>query len=214
MNNFAARSQKPPRHLLGAKEAEELFKPYKSLLSECIQAAWDAWETFYKPRHHILRSRCRANVLYDEIVFNVGQKFSALPEVVFKPFRSSFLLYIGDLAVVRFKKFRKDGRCSNIRTRQQNLFQHQMELPGLESGTMFQAGYFLDELQQKIERIAIVCQFGKSVLYSIELLGDVAPIVQLNTTPVPLPPTTGRFELKSEAMPKSEKGKKHRRKGA
>ena len=213
MANITGSPRQPPNHLLSLKAAEELFQPYRSLLSECIRSAWDAWETFYKPRHHVLRSRSRANILYDEIVFNVGQKFSMLPNVVFKPFRTSFLLYLGDLAVVRFKKFRKDGLCSNVRTHQQNLFQLQMELPGIESGTMFQAGYFLDHLQQKIARMAIVCQYGKRVLYTIELLGDIATAIEINPAPIAEPPKKDRFELKPETISKSEKGKKHTRKG-
>jgi hypothetical protein len=213
MDTFSGSPLQPPNYVLTLEKAEELFQPYKALLAECIQLGWDAWHSFYKPKHHILRSRSRATIVYDEIVSYVGQKFSGLPEVVFKSFRSSFLLYIGDSITVRFKKFNKYGRCSNIRTHQQYLFGLQMEIPGMKTGTMFQAGYVLDELQQNIVKKAIVCEFGNRVLYSIELFANVNAAIQIASIPVTAPTKTGRFEVKPEAVPESEKEKKRKRKG-
>lgn len=219
MDNFAGSPQKPPKHILSLEEAEKLFEPYKQLLSEAIQEGWDEWERFYKPKHHVLRPRARASIVYDEIVHSVAQKFAGLPGVEFKPHRSSFLLYIGDRIIVRFKKFGKNGRCSNIRTRQQFLFAMQVQLPGMEKGTMFNAGYVLNDLQNTVQRKAIVCTFGDSVLYSIDLVGEAAPVIVFEptpSTPSPEAERTERFEPRPEAQPETEteKGKKKKRKGA
>jgi hypothetical protein len=211
MGNSNGSPQQPPNHVLTLEKAEELFQPYKALLAECIQLAWDTWRDFYKSRHHILRSRSRACIVYDEIVFNVGQKFAGLPDVVFKPFRSMFLLYIGKSITVRFKKFNKYGRCSNVKTRQQYLFGLQLQIPGMESGTMFQAGYMLDEVEQNIVTKALVCEFGNRVLYSIALLSGINAVIEITPDPKPQPTKTERFEVRPEALPESEKEKKKRK---
>jgi hypothetical protein len=216
MNNLAG-SLKPPKHLLTLQKAQELFEPYKVLLAECIQYGWDQWASFYKPKHSVLNPRARANIVYSEIVAKVAEKFHGLPGVVFKPFRSFFLLYIGDQISVRFKKFNRHGRCSSVRTRQQYLFNMQMEIPGMEKGTMFNAGYALDEVQQNVVKKAIVCEFGNRVLYQINLLADVNAAIELTPAPQPqTPPETqkSRFEINPQTEPGTEQVKKRKRKGA
>jgi len=207
MNPFL--SSKPPIHLLSLEEAEERLEPYKPLLDECIQHGWDAWNRDYTHKHHLLRPRARAAIVFDEIVFKAQEIFPVIPGVKFEPHNSSFLLYIGDDIIIRFKKIKKNGRCSNINTRQQALFKlQQVFLPGMEPGTALTAGYALDELQRSIVRKLVVCQFDNRVLWTLELLKRPnAQVVEMSPTP---PPTTPRkrFEPKPEAVPESRKHKK------
>src|SRR5579863_4797093 len=93
MTQFPGR--KPPNHILSLKEAEERLEPYKSLLDDCIQHGWDAWNQDYVHKHHILRPRARAAIVFDEIVFKAQELFPPLPGVKFEPRNNSFLLYIG-----------------------------------------------------------------------------------------------------------------------
>jgi hypothetical protein len=205
----------PPKHILTLKEAEGRINPYKMLLDQCIQHGWDAYNQDYKHKHHILRPRSRATIIFDEIVYKAAEVFHALAGVNFKPYRNSFFLYIGDDIVVRFKKIKKNGRCSSISTHQQSLFQMQIEIPGMEKGTMLQAGYVLDDLQHQLVRKLVVCEFDKRVLWTIELMREAsAPVMEMPLAPTPEPPKH-RFESKPEAVPESEKEKKkHKRKGA
>jgi hypothetical protein len=203
----------PPRHLISAKAAEEQLQPYKLLLEECIQHGWDTWETFYKPRHHILQARSRSSIVFDEIVFHAQSKFSGLPGVTFQRHRGTFLLYIGDSIVIRFKKIGKNGKCSSIATHQQILFEMQAELPGMEKGTMLNAGYTLDDMQHDIMRKLVVCQFLNRVLWTIDLVsGDRKNTLTIPTTPTtPEPPKAPRFVVKPEAEKESQKNKPKRR---
>lgn len=202
---------KPPRHLISAKAAEEQLQPYKLLLEECIQHGWDTWETFYKPRHHILQARSRSSIVFDEIVSHARSKFSGLPGVTFQRHRGTFLLYIGDSIVIRFKKIGKNGKCSSIATHQQVLFEMQAELPGMEKGTILNAGYTLDDMQHHIVRKQVVCQFSNRVLWMLNLPSeDGENTLTIPAAPTPEPPKSPRFVVKPEAEKESQQNKPKR----
>jgi hypothetical protein len=206
-------SPKPPKHVLAFQQAQDLFEPYKSLLAECIQYAWDQWVTFYQPKHYLLQNRSRANIIYDEIVARVAEKFNGLPNVVFKKSRGLFWLYFGDQISVRFKKLSKDGRCHNIKTRQQYMFSLQLEIPGMEKGSLFNAGYEVDSIGNLVRK-AIVCPFGNRVLYQIALLTEANAPIEIPENPqpkTPKTPKTSRFEINPQALPESEQVKKRKK---
>lgn len=213
MTPFASssRSPKPPDHILTLKEAEALLNPYTALLNQCIQHGWDAWRIDYANKHTILTPRTRAAIVFDEIVAKAQGVFLGKPNVRFERKRNSFLLFIGDRIIIRFKKIGKNGKCSNINTRQQALFRMQqtvLAFPDLKEATMLSAGYSLDELQLDMSSKLVVCQFDNRVLWTIELAGDS----QAEITPMPetTPPTpTGpRFEPVRDAETEKEKRKR------
>ena len=192
--------------IVTVEEAEEILGPYRDRLNRCIQHGWDAWKTDYLPKHHILGPRSRAAIVFDEIVNRAMEEFSDVPDV--KPLRlsNSFMLYIGDRITLRFKKIKRNGRCSNIHTKQQVLFlaQAQMRLPTMLDGTLVHAGYTLDDLQQEVLRKTVVCQLHNHVLWQLSLSGDTAAIVEL-VPAEPLAPTGStdvrpRFVLKPELV--------------
>ena len=179
---------KPPRHLLTWEEAEDRINPHAQTLSECIQYGWDMWKEFYAPQHPILDARARAAIVFCHIVDCAERKFPGIDGVKFERKQNSFLLYIGDDIVLRFKKLKKNGACSSIATRQQMLFKAQMELPGMETGTLLHAGYSLDVLQHDVQRKLVVCQFKNRVLWAIELPGADADGGAIEIMPAPQPP--------------------------
>lgn len=196
MTNLAG--SQPPHHILSREEAEEIIKPYKERLDTCIQAGWDAWKNDYLLKQHILDSRARAAIVFAEIRWKAQQEFSGLDGVVFKAHHNSFLLYIGESISIRFKKLRKNGRCSAIDTRQQVLFkaQAQLRLPTMLQGTLVNAGYILDDLQQGVHRKLVVCQFNNRVLWQFTLEGDAAPVLEIVAPPTLAGPPKPQYEIK------------------
>jgi hypothetical protein len=197
---------KPPKHLLSWEEAEERLNPYTQLLGECIQFGWDEWKRFYTPKHHILDQRARAAILFSEITRHAEEQFANLEGVKFERKNNSFLLYIGEDIILRFKKIGKKGRCSSIDTRQQMLFKAQMELPGMEAGTLLHAGYLLDVLQQDVLQKLVVCQFKNRVLWILELPTAGGGTIEIMPAPAPAPQGP-RFEAKPEEKKKDQKPK-------
>jgi len=208
--------KRPPKHILTLKEAEGRLNPYKALLNQCIQHGWDAWRHDYTHKHRVLRARSRASIIFDEIVAKAQEVFDGIPDISFKLKGNSFLLFIGNDIIIRFKKIGKNGRCSNINTKQQVLFRLQQTVllfPDMKEGTMLHAGYALDELQLDVSGKMIVCQFDNRVLWTIELVGEAqAPVIPMLVAP-PQPPHTPRFAPAAEAQQQAEENKKPKRKG-
>src|ERR1035438_3895342 len=169
----------PAAALLSEERAQAFLQPYLAILNQCIDDGWSAWKTHYFHRAHVLDGRPRAAIVYAEIVNRALEEFRGLEgvKVVRRP--GSLMIYIGEDITIRFKKMRKDGRCSNIKTVTQIRFLAQLQLPGMVDGTLVHAGYQLDDLQQNIVRKAIVCQLNKRVLWDIELTGVLAERVTM-----------------------------------
>jgi hypothetical protein len=194
------------QQLITLEQAEEVLAPHRDLLNLCIQHGWDVWKTDYSHKHHILQARARAAIVYDEIVDKALVEFESKPDVIVKRTASTLMLYIGDHIVLRFKKIRKNGRCSNILTKQQILFRAQqsvqLQLPEMQKGTLVHAGYQLDDLQQEIQRKSVVCQLNNSVIWQMSLAVEHAAVVEF-TPPQAAPAATpeSRFEPKPELLP-------------
>jgi hypothetical protein len=197
------------QNILTLEEAEEILAPYRERLNRCIQHGWDVWNNEYKHKHHILHARARAAIIFDEIAFKALEEFPAGPELKTVRTPSTLMIYIGDSLTLRFKKIRKNGRCSNILTRQQILFRAQVQLsfPTMLDGTLVSAGYVLDDLQQNLIRKTVVCHLDNDVLWEIPLSVDKASIVEFSSF---IPPTVtqdqpSRFAPKPGLVPDSPK---------
>lgn len=210
MTNFpGSMDHNPPQHLLTSEEAERRLKTHYRRFDKCIRGAWTAFLRDYGHKRHILCSRSIATILFDEITHRAQSEFAGIGGIVPKTQNNSFLLYFGKDIAVRFKKFGKDGRCRNIPTRQQNLFAQQRDLPGMEKGTMLQAGYVLDDLRQNLLRTMIVCQYAKRVVWTINLSEPAAnQAVAIAPPTAPQPPQQPRFESKIEKKDRPKNNRK------
>jgi hypothetical protein len=204
-------SPNPPNHLLGRLAAEQQLQPYLPLLNECIQFGWDAWKKDFAFKHHILSPRSRAVIIFDEIVARAMVVFSNRPGVLPRKKNNTFFLHVGDKIVIRFKKIGKNGKCSSIATRQQMLFTLQMQLPGCEGGTMVNAGYVLNSLQNEIADKIVVCEFAKRVLWHIPLTPTIEQNIGIFPASQPPAPSGPRFEAKQDAVAKKPKKKRNKR---
>ena len=189
--------------ILTREEAREILEPHLLTFRDCIDGGWNAWKEHYKDRAHILDPRARAAIVYCEIRELAKAAFDGKDGVKIVVKRSMFLLYIGEHIVLRFKKFRADGRCSNVRTKQQALFSAQLNIDGILPGTYVNAGYTLDNLQAEVEKILINCQLGARILWTIRP-GEAAPP---ETMPLPAPspmdpPLRERTRLRQHKVPR------------
>ena len=193
-----------PDQLISLEEAEVVLGPYRERLERCIQQGWEAWKTDYAQKHHILHARARAAIVFDEIVAQALAEFPNGEGLVARRTSNTFMLYIGDSIILRFKKIRKNGRCSNILTHQQVMFraQVQMRLPTMQKGTLVHAGYMLDDIQQEVAKKSVVCQLNNRVIWQMELASEGSAEVEF--MPLPETPTSKpapRYEPKPELVP-------------
>lgn len=195
----------PAQYLLTREQAEALLEPYITTLNGCIDEAWGAWKSgYHAQKSHILDARARAAIVYCEIVYRAKAAFSGMADVKVVATGGMLKVHIGDHITLRFKKIGKNGRCSNIMTKQQVLFLAQMQLPGILAGTLVHAGYELDQPQAEIARKAVVCQLDNRVLWQIEVTGTPGELLTMPPVAAPEQPQTGpRFVVKKELEPKA-----------
>jgi hypothetical protein len=187
------------RPILSQEAAEALLQPYVDILNRCIDDGWNAWKTDYAHKTHLLDGRARAAIVYCEIVYQAKAAFSGLPDVKVVHTGGTLSIFIGQVITLRFKKIGKTGRCSNILTRRQILFLAQMQLPGMLDGTLIHAGYQLNELQQAIQRKAVVCQLNQRVLWQITISGEPGELaVMPPISDLGIPQSGPRFVAKKE----------------
>jgi hypothetical protein len=96
------------------------------------------------------------------------------------------LLNVEERALLRFAKFGPGLITSKNSTRQQRDFDGQEPLPGMPEATHLVAGYVLDPLETKIERMAVTCPYENDNLWSFDIdLGDEAggTVAELEPTP-------------------------------
>ena len=196
-----AQSLAEPDRILSREEGQRILAPYLDRLNRCIQYGWDVWKSDYLHKHHILGPRARAAIVFDEIAHCAMQEFIPGPEL--NPLRTSttFWLYVGDSLSLRFKKLRRSGRSSNIPTEQQQMFsaQAQLRLFTMTLGTVVEAGYELNNIQQDIRRKAIVCQKDNKVAWRLPLdLGADGLVEFASAPPMEGAPAAPRFEAKLE----------------
>ena len=154
--------------MLRKEQAEKILKPHYEKLKQSLDGGWESWQEYYKPRHHVLDARARAAIVYCEVIDRAKTLFADVAVAKFIKKRGMHLLYIGNEIVLRFKKLRK-GAPSNVRTRQQTLFQMQRTIPGVLPGTYASAGYQLDQIEQAIDKTMVVCQLDGESVWAIDL---------------------------------------------
>lgn len=194
--------------LIPRERAESILQPYMDLLNKCIDEGWKAWITEYRDKHHILDARARAAIVFCEITHRARVAFSSIPNVKVVSQRGSLTIFIGDEITLRFKKIKRNGRCSNIMTKTQTLFLAQLSLPGILDGTLVHAGYALDELQREIALKAVVCQLDKQVIWRITIKGPQADLISLPPTGTPSTPQTQPRFVPKETPKKEATGEK------
>jgi hypothetical protein len=154
--------------MLTKPQADSVLRPHYITLKKALDGGWHAWHQHYKDRHPILDARARAAIVYCEITALAKQFFDGCPDVKIVRKGAMHLFYIGDDVLLRFKKLR-NGKPSNIKTRQQVLLQQQQSIPGILPGTLVSAGYQLDQLEQAIEKTLVVAQLDGRSIWSLDL---------------------------------------------
>jgi hypothetical protein len=188
-NRFVNRFNLPSRKIISEEEARRLLKPYLDLMLLSVKEAWESWTklgerepAFRKP----LDTTARANIIWNHIKQNVKEKFKGITGVSICQKGRSFALRIENQAMTRFKKMDGKFRTSNVPTRRQMELQMQLQsanvaLPGMaDDATWLTCGYILDELQTKIEQIAVTCNIGSENKFIIPITADnvVTPIAK------------------------------------
>lgn len=202
-------SEGPYRMLdMSEAQARDLLDPYTGLFVTCIGAAWRKWKDVDAFSRHVLDARARANVMYRFICEEVELHFAHVRGVNVMTVEGMLVLNVGGEAAIRFKKIGDDYRSSNIKTRHQELYSLQVELPNLPPmAARLTVGYQLEELQTEIKDIQVTHPKGDDLLWHYTLLepaqSDTLPFPEIPLQPVQ-PTTPPRVRAKQVKKPSGE----------
>jgi hypothetical protein len=157
--------------LVSRGEAEEILAPYRGDIVAIVRGGWRAWKNDLSPEVAANRSRrSRASFVHDEMTREAHRRFDELPGVHVTEKRGFITVTFENTLVLRFKKFTGVAlRTGGVRTKQRAIFQsQQLVLDGLRVTTVV-AGYLLDDVEQELQEIAVVCPRGRSNAWVISL---------------------------------------------
>ena len=114
--------------------------------------------------------RTVANIIYDHADKAWRRFEDEIPGCTFRNSRGMHLLIYKDLAVIRLKQVDARGRHANVQTDQQQDFDDDIDITGLpEMAVRLYAGYQMDGVGLGIERIMIVRQLGRDILWTAQV---------------------------------------------
>jgi hypothetical protein len=151
-------------------ERDECLRDLGQLLSEAPKAFHDAMRRMRNapPEDLVDRSsRSGSNLTRDYAVSELRKLWSANPAVqtYSKGLLELFVIDSGKYAI-RIKKLDGKSRSSNVKTRADYRFRHQMPLPGIPDATHLELGYRPNILRTAVEDVQLVCLNGRKVYWS------------------------------------------------
>lgn len=162
-------------------DVANFLAPFLNDIWDCVAAAIKEYHALTPAQKAIYRPRTRASIIHDNIVHNVTKRLAEVPGILFMNRKGRFSILIEDKFEMRFKKFDRHMRTSNIPTRQTWDFIHQVQ--SLQSVMLdlpdplvnLNAGYQWNALQTDIQGVFIVCPNGHRNDWVLEITGPDAP---------------------------------------
>ncbi|MCK1496967.1 hypothetical protein IVB20_07565 [Bradyrhizobium sp. 188] len=141
--------------------------------------------------------RAAACCIYDHAERALMDRFDGTPGVNFLDRRGLHLLNYRDQALIRVKKVNGLGQHANYQTLQQQDYDDEMPLLDLpEAAVRLYAGYQMDAAGAAIERVMIVRQIGKDVIWTAQVTATEAQAAWVDITPERIP-DTGRTDFEA-----------------
>jgi hypothetical protein len=146
-------------------------------LAPVLEHVHDCWhramETYqgYSPLVLAQHSdRAAASCVHDHMWMELQQALSEVRGAALLTVRGLQVLNVGDLVVARFKKVDARGHSVTHPSQQQEDFDRQLAIPDLpEAATRLTIGYQPDAAFSAIERVLVVCQMGKTILWCAQV---------------------------------------------
>lgn len=157
--------------LIDRDEAVEILQPHLQAIYDIIRGGWEDLQKLTEDEKRKFGPGTRAAIVHDFQVARGIQYFSALGDENAYVYELS-KLYVFDIEqkiAIRFKKLDRELLSRNQPTRQVREFRGQQQLPGVEATSNIEAGYVLDELEQEIVWIGLVCPNNKGTYWEVEL---------------------------------------------
>lgn len=151
---------------------------------DCWHRAMDTYQSY--PAIAIAQhdDRAAANCVHAHMWIELQDAMAERSGVALLEVRGLQVMNVGDRVVCRFKKV--DGRGNSVThpSQQQEDFDRQLSIPDLPAAaTRLTVGYQPDAAFSSIERVVVVCQMGKTILWSAQVTKAEAEAAWEDITP-------------------------------
>lgn len=163
--------------LIEHTSAIQELSPYLRLIRDSMTGGWEMFTGLPSKYRIAMSPSARAHVVHD-FTIDCASKILTAARIFDK---ATLKLFVFDSICLRFKKF--DGLLTsrNQPTSQVKAFRGQQQLDGVTGVHNLEAGYTLDEFEQSISSLHIVCPNGRTNYWEMELLeeGISTPVVDM-----------------------------------
>ena len=154
--------------LIKHSSAIEFLGPHLNTIRQSMVDGWKMWEEIPSKHRIALSSNARATMVHD---FTIDRASKLLTDArIFD--KSSLKLFVFENVCLRFKKFDTHLSSKNQPTSQVINFRNQQQLDGIPAIYNLEAGYILNEIEQKITNFYLVCPNGPNNYWEMELLEE------------------------------------------
>jgi hypothetical protein len=144
--------------LIEQSEAMLFLRPHlQAIRDDIVLGAWADYLALPEMARITFSSITRANVVHDQTVQRAVRYFSSVEGVKIIDLQKLSLFILDQRIALRFKKFDNEILSRNQPTKQVADFRAQTQLPGIEAMHNLEAGYVLNETEQEIRMVYLVC---------------------------------------------------------
>lgn len=180
--------------LIEQSEALRFLGPHlQAVRSDIVLGAWADYLALPDTARITFSTITRAGIVQDQMVQRAVRYFSGVEGGKIIDIQKLFLFILDQRIALRFKKFDSELLSRNQPTKQVADFRAQAQLPGIEAMHNLEAGYVLNETEQEIMAVYLVCPNMNRNYWEMEI-----------TTGKPVTIITDLFEKKAPETQKDE----------
>jgi hypothetical protein len=178
--------------VVSERDGRRRLEPYLATLCKAITSGDRLFQERYASNRSEWKSRSVSSVRNDLIVSEAKRLFDPDPDVRFESRYGREIMYIGDIAVIVFKKLNRRKRTMNIPTQLTLELFKQQPLPFMPDETpRFVAGWQVDSLNIAVQSVFITHPNGRWLEWSFRPDEDEGEQKTIRITPTRTPPALG-----------------------
>ena len=157
---------------------DHLGPEFLALLRECLEVAWEQYETRIRPALPLCDPIAQATIIREFVLEEVRQAFQGKAGITIRdcPTDNRFLLQVGNSFVIQFRKLTTDFRTVNNPTKTSEAFDRQDQVDGYPPLPRLTAGYQLGQYRTDFAGIWLAFLVGNELQWYHDLRTGEYPI--------------------------------------
>jgi hypothetical protein len=164
--------------LIAFEDAHEVLSQYYSKLWSVVDGAWADYQAkIAADVRAIASTRSRASLVHDFMVkraLDMAEANSGMQPIWNRLLFALTIQSKHGFIAMRLKKLSEEGISRNNPTKQVEDFRNQEQIPGIDAKFHLELGYILNQNQDAIQSIELVCPSGRGIYWMAEVTPESA----------------------------------------